>query len=65
MVKNPKMDPPHIKTSCGTQKRNSNPMGIGLEIDYVTCCEILKWIPSASTLHVGHKMKIPILWVKG
>ena len=63
MVGNPKTDPPHIKTSCGTQKQNSSPMGIGLGIDYVTCWEILKCIPSASTLHVGHKMKILILWV--
>ena len=26
---NPKMDPCHIKTSCDTQNKNSNPMGIG------------------------------------
>ena len=45
MVGNPKMDPPHIKTSCGTQNKNSNPMGIGLGIDYVTWWEILKCIP--------------------
>ena len=32
----PKMDPPHIQTSCGTQSKNSNPMGIGLGMDYVT-----------------------------
>ena len=32
MVGNPKMDPPHIKTSCGTQNTNSNPIGIGLGI---------------------------------
>ena len=38
-------------------------MGIGLGIDYVTWWEILKWIPSTSKLHVGHKIKIPILWV--
>ena len=109
MVGNPKMDPPHIKTSCGTQNKNSNPMGIGLGIDYVTWWEILKWIPPIKTqtpilrvmwdtnqtlkhkisnpmgiglgidyvtwweilkwipptskLHVGHKIKIPILWV--
>ena len=25
--------------------------------------EILKWIPPTSKLHVGHKKKIPILWV--
>ena len=48
MVGNPKMDPPHIKTSCGTQNKNSNPMGIGLGIDDVTWWEILKWIPPTS-----------------
>ena len=42
MVGNPKMDPPHIKTSCGTQNENSNPMRIGLGIDYITWWEILK-----------------------
>ena len=42
---------------------NSNPMGIGLGIDYVTWWEILKWIPATSKLHVGHKIEIPILWV--
>ena len=47
----------------GTQNKNSNPMGIGLGIDYVTWWEILKWIPPPSKLHVGHKIKIPILWV--
>ena len=55
MVGNPKMDPPHIKTSCGTQKQNSNPMGIGLAIDYVTWWEIVKRIPPTSKLHVGTK----------
>ena len=55
------MDPPQIKTLSGTKKRNSNPMGIGLEIGYVTWWEILKWIPPTSTLHVGHKLKLPIL----
>ena len=30
------MDSPPIKSSCGTQNKNSNPMGIGLGIDYVT-----------------------------
>ena len=38
-------------------------MGIGLGIDYVTSWEILKWILPKSKLHVGHKIKIPILWV--
>ena len=55
--------PPYIKTSCGTQNKNSNPMGIGLGIDYVTWWEILKWIPPTSKLPVGHKIRIPILWV--
>ena len=55
--------PPGSKTLCGTQNKNSNPMGIGLGIDYVTSWEILKWIPPTSKRHVGHKMKIPILWV--
>ena len=40
-------------------------MGIGLGIDYVTSWEILKWIPPKSKLLVGHKIKIPILWVYG
>ena len=95
------MDSPHIKSSCGTQNKISNPMGIGLGIDYVTWrkilkwilpphqifmwdtkCgkisnpmgiglgidyvtwrKILKWIPPTSNLHVGHKIKFPILWV--
>ena len=38
-------------------------MGIGLGIDYVTWWEILKWIPFTSNFHVGHKIKIPILWL--
>ena len=37
----------------GTQKKHSNPMGIGLGIDYVTWWEILKWISPTSRLHVG------------
>ena len=49
MVGNPKMDPPHIKSSCGTQNTNSNHMGIRLEIDYVRWSEILKWIPPHQT----------------
>ena len=53
----------HIKSSCGTQNKISNPMGIGLGIDYVTWRKILKWIPPTSNLHVGHKIKFPILWV--
>ena len=63
MVGNPKIDPPHIKTLSGTQNRNSNPMGIGLGIGYVTFWEILKWIPATSKLHVRYKKKTPILWV--
>ena len=63
MVDNPKMDPPHIKTSRGTQHKNFNPMGIGLGIDNVTWSEILQWIPPTKKLHVVHKKKIPIPWV--
>ena len=63
MVENHKMDPHHIRTSSGIQNTNSNPMGIGLGIHYVTWWEILKWIPFTSKLHVGHKRKIRILWV--
>ena len=54
---------PQNKSSCGTQKQNSNPMGIRLGIDYVTWRKILKCIPPTSNPHVGHKTKIPILWV--
>ena len=57
------MDSPHIKSSCGTQNKILNPMGIGLGIDYVTWRKILKWIPPTSNLHVGRKIKFPILWV--
>ena len=57
------MDSPPIKSSCGKQNKNSNPMGIGLGIDYVTRRKILKWNPPPSNLHVGHKKEIPILWV--
>ena len=63
MEENFKMDSPQIKSSCGTQNKNSDPMGIGLGIDYVTWRKILKWIPPTSNLHVGHKKNIPILWV--
>ena len=52
-----------LKSSCGTQNEISNPMGIALGIDYVTWRKILKWIPRTSNLHVGHKIKFPILWV--
>ena len=51
------MDSSHIKSSCGTQNKNSNLIGIGLGIDYVTWRKILKWIPPTSNLHVGHKTK--------
>ena len=54
--------PPH-QNFMWAQNKNSHPMGIGLGIDYVTWWEILKWIPPTSKLHVGHKIKIPILWV--
>ena len=63
MQENPKLNPPHIKSSCGTQNKNSDPMGIGLEIDYVTWRKILRKIPPTSNLHVGHKIKVPILSV--
>ena len=43
MEENPKMDSPHIKSSWDI-KQISNPMGIGLGIDYVTWRKILKWI---------------------
>ena len=66
MLRNPKMDPPHMRTSCGTQKETYNPMDVGLGIEYVTWWEILKRIPPTSKLQVGHKkIKIPMLWVKG
>ena len=39
------MDPSNIKSSCGTQNKNSNPMGIVLMIDHVTWRIIQKWIP--------------------
>ena len=55
------MDSPHIKSSCGTQNKISNPMGIGLGIDYVTWRKILKWIPPTSNLHVGKITKI-FMW---
>ena len=61
MEENPKMDSPHIKSSCGTQNKNFNPMGIELGIDYVTWRKILKWIPPTSNLHGDRKF--PILWV--
>ena len=51
------MDPPHIKSSCGTQKKNSNPMGTRLGIDYVTWRNLPKWIPPTSNLHLGYKKK--------
>ena len=57
------MDPPHINTSCGTQNENSNPMGIGLGVDDVKWWKIIKWIPPTLKLRVGHKTKIPIVWV--
>ena len=44
MGKYPKMDPPHIKSSCGTQNKNSNPMVIGLGMNYVTAGNIQKLI---------------------
>ena len=55
-LENPKMDSPHIKSSCGTHFRISNPMGIGSGIDYVTWRKILKWIPPTSNPDVGHNL---------
>ena len=56
------MDPPQIKSSCGTQSEISNPMGIELGINYVTWRHDQKWIPPTSNLHVGHKIIVPIIW---
>ena len=63
MVRNPKMDPPPIQNFMWAQNKKSNLTGIGLGIDYVTWWEILKWILPTSKLHVGHKIKSPVLWV--
>ena len=53
------MDPPHIKASCGTQKNNSNPMGIGLGLDYVTWWKILNGSPPHQTFMWDTKEKFP------
>ena len=63
MLGKPKMDPPYIKTLSVSQNNDSNPMGIGLGIDYVTWWEILKWIPPTIKTSCGRLKKIPILWV--
>ena len=63
MEEYPKTVPSHIKSSCGTQSKNFNPMGIRLRIDYATWRNIQKWIPSTSNLHLGHKVQFSILWV--
>ena len=52
------MDSPPIKSSCGTQKKNSNRMGIGLGIDNVTWRKILKWIPPHQIFMWDTKRKI-------
>ena len=57
MVGNQKMVPPHINTSCGTETKNSNPMGMGLGTDYVTWWEILKWIPPTIKTSCGTQKK--------
>ena len=63
MVGNPKMEsPPHQNFMWDTKEKFQS-YGYRLGIDYVTWWEILKWIPPTSKLHVGHKIKIPILWV--
>ena len=54
--------PPH-QMFIVVKNKITNPTGIGLGIDYVTWRKILKWIPPTSDLHVGHKIKFPILWV--
>ena len=60
------MDAPHIKRSCGTQNEISNPLDIGLPIDYVTFRNIRKCIPPKSNIRAGQKkpkFKSPILWL--
>ena len=51
----------HIKSSCRTQNRHSNPTGIGLDHDLWQ--NIQRRIFPTSNVHVGHIMKIAILWV--
>ena len=57
------MDPPPIQRSLGTRENFSNPMIIGLRIDYVTWSNFHKWIPPTLNLHLGPGIKFPILWV--
>ena len=47
------MDPRDIKSSCGTQNVTSNPMGIGLGIEYVTCRTVGKWTPPPHQIFMG------------
>ena len=54
--------PPH-QIFMWAQNKISNPMRIGLGIDYVTWRKILKWTPPTSNVHVGHKINFPVLWV--
>ena len=54
------MDSPHIKSSCGTQNKICNPMGIGLGIDYVTRRKILKWIHIKSSCGTQNKISNPM-----
>ena len=62
MEEYPKMDSPHVKSSCRPQNEVSNLMTIGLRIDYVTCRNIQKWMTPTSNLHGGQKIKFAILW---
>ena len=51
------MDPPHIKSSCGTRDSTSNPMGIRLGFEYVTGRNMQKWMPPTSNRHLGPRKK--------
>ena len=56
----PEMDALHIQSSCGTQSTISNPIGIGLGIDYGTWRNIQKWIPPHQ-IFTARKIQFPIL----
>ena len=57
MQEHAKMGPPNIKSSCVTENQNSNPMGIGLGIDYAAWRHVQKGTPPTSNLYVGHGKK--------
>ena len=59
------MDLPHIKSSCGTQSKISNPMGIGCGMDYVRCRNIQKSIRPHIKLSCATQIQCPIIWVQG